>query len=135
VATSYKPAGTPRSAGCTAEPNRKKAERSERTTHATLEHTGQPHRGKVTPEEARLVREHLAEINQRMAAEGLRKIDSTNPNRRREVWRHGADTTARQLMRVASGPSDGVLLVDARQTGGAPAGRVATAQGRAAVRA
>ena len=42
--------------------------------YATLEHAGKPHRGKTTDEEKALVREHLDEINDRLAAEGLRTI-------------------------------------------------------------
>ncbi|MFX0594713.1 hypothetical protein [Melissospora conviva] len=47
--------------------------------YATLEHAGKPHRGAVTEEEARLVREHLEEINKRLADEGLRLIDPADP--------------------------------------------------------
>ena len=42
--------------------------------YATLEHAGKPHRGKTTDEEKALVREHFDEINDRLAAEGLRTI-------------------------------------------------------------
>jgi hypothetical protein len=42
--------------------------------YATLEHAGKPHRGKTTDEEKALVREHFDEINERLAAEGLRTI-------------------------------------------------------------
>ena len=47
--------------------------------YATMEHAGRPHRGKVTAEEARIVREHLADVNARLAAEQLRQIDPANP--------------------------------------------------------
>jgi hypothetical protein len=47
--------------------------------YATLEHAGRPHRGKISPEEAAFVREHLAEVNARLAQEGERLIDPTNP--------------------------------------------------------
>ncbi len=42
--------------------------------YGTLEHAGKPHRGKTTDEEKALVREHFDEINDRLAAEGLRTI-------------------------------------------------------------
>jgi hypothetical protein len=51
-----------------------------RVNYATLEHAGKPHRGKPTDEEKRLVREHLDEINERLAAEGLRTISLADPD-------------------------------------------------------
>lgn len=51
----------------------------ERVDYATLAHAGTPHRGRVTDEEARLVRGHLDEINKRLADEGIRQIDPTDP--------------------------------------------------------
>ena len=56
------------------------APRRERTGYGTLEHAGKPHRGAVTDAEKRLVREHLAEINERLAADGLRTIDPADPD-------------------------------------------------------
>jgi hypothetical protein len=50
----------------------------EETNYATLEHAGRPHRGRISPEEAAFVREHLAEVNERLRAEGKRLIDPTN---------------------------------------------------------
>lgn len=35
--------------------------------------------GRITDAEKRLVREHLAEVNKRLAAEGLRTIDPADP--------------------------------------------------------
>jgi hypothetical protein len=46
--------------------------------YASLEHAGRPHRGKISPEEAAFVREHLTEVNARLAQEGERLIDPTN---------------------------------------------------------
>ncbi|ROT33022.1 hypothetical protein [Micromonospora sp. HM5-17] len=57
----------------------KSTRRTERIDYATLEHAGKPHRGRVTEEEARLVRDHLDEINKRLADEGIRQIDPTDP--------------------------------------------------------
>lgn len=52
---------------------------ADRVDYGTLAHAGKPHRGKVTDEEAQLVREHLDEVNERLAADGLRLIDPANP--------------------------------------------------------
>lgn len=52
----------------------------ERLDYATMEHAGKPHRGRTTDEEAQLVREHLDEINKRLADEGLRQVDPTDPD-------------------------------------------------------
>lgn len=54
--------------------------------YATLEHAGKPHRGKTTEEEKALVREHFEEINDRLAAEGLRTISLDDPE---HVERYG----------------------------------------------
>jgi hypothetical protein len=51
----------------------------EEINYATAEHAGRPHRGKVSDEEAAYVREHLAEVNERLRSEGKRLIDPTNP--------------------------------------------------------
>jgi hypothetical protein len=69
----------------------KSVRRSERVDYATLEHAGKPHRGRVTEEEARLVRDHLDEINKRLADEGLRQIDPTDPE---HAARYGFPTPA-----------------------------------------
>jgi hypothetical protein len=54
--------------------------RAERLNYSTLEHAGRPHRGKVTDEEKQLVRDHLDEINDRLAADGLRTISLSDPD-------------------------------------------------------
>lgn len=51
--------------------------------HNTLEWAGTPHKGKTSPEEARLVRENLAAVNDRLIAQGLRPVDPTNPEHAR----------------------------------------------------
>lgn len=51
----------------------------EKIDYGTLEYAGRPHRGRVTEEEARLVRDHLDEVNKRLADEGLRQIDPDDP--------------------------------------------------------
>jgi hypothetical protein len=59
-----------RAAGGSAAPPAGRTDRD----YATVEHAGKPHRGKTTDEEKALVREHFDEINERLAAEGLRTI-------------------------------------------------------------
>ena len=44
----------------------------------TLEHAGEPHKGRITDAERELVRDHLDSINERLAAQGLRAIDPAN---------------------------------------------------------
>jgi hypothetical protein len=52
---------------------------AEKLDYGTIEHAGKPHRGRVTEEEARLVRERLDEVNKRLAEAGLRQIDPNDP--------------------------------------------------------
>jgi hypothetical protein len=54
--------------------------RADRLNYASLEHAGRPHRGKVTDEEKQLVREHFDEVNDRLAAAGLRTISLSDPD-------------------------------------------------------
>ncbi len=61
---------------------------AERPDYGTLEHAGKPHKGKTTDAEKQLVREHLAEINKRLAAEGLRTIDPADPG---HIERYGLE--------------------------------------------
>jgi hypothetical protein len=63
----------------------------ERADYGTLEHAGKPHKGKTTDAEKQLVREHLAEINERLDADGLRTIDLTDPG---HVERYGLEDLA-----------------------------------------
>lgn len=44
----------------------------------TLEHAGEPHKGKVSLAEAQLVRENLEEVNKRLLAQGQRPVDPTD---------------------------------------------------------
>ncbi len=44
-------------------------------SYDTLEHAGEPHKGRITDAERELVRDHLDAINERLAAQGLRTID------------------------------------------------------------
>ena len=56
---------------------------SEARDHNTLEWAGTPHKGKTSPEEARLVRENLEAINERLVAQGFRPVDPNNPEHAR----------------------------------------------------
>jgi hypothetical protein len=51
----------------------------QRVDYGTLEHAGKPHKGRITDAEKQLVREHLAEVNVRLAADGQRTIDPADP--------------------------------------------------------
>jgi hypothetical protein len=68
------------------------AVRGDRLDYTTLEHAGKPHKGKTTEAEKQLVRDHLDEINQRLAAQGLRAISLTDPD---HVERYGLQQFAR----------------------------------------
>jgi hypothetical protein len=52
----------------------------------TLEHAGEPHKGRITEAERELVRDHLDAINDRLVAQGLRTIDPGDPE---HVTRYG----------------------------------------------
>jgi hypothetical protein len=67
--------------------------RGDRLDYATLEHAGKPHKGKTTDTEKQLVRDHLAEVNERLARQGLRTISLTDPD---HVERYGLDQLARE---------------------------------------
>lgn len=51
----------------------------QKVNYATLEHCGAPHRGIATEAEAKLVRDNLEEVNQRLQANGQRTIDPSDP--------------------------------------------------------
>jgi len=67
--------------------------RGDRLDYATLEHAGKPHKGKTTDTEKQLVRDHLAEINERLAKQGFRTISLTDPD---HIERYGLDQLARE---------------------------------------
>jgi hypothetical protein len=66
-----------------------------RVNYATLEHAGEPHKGKTTDLEKQLVRDHLDEINDRLVAQGLRTISLADPE---HVERYGLQDLAGELM-------------------------------------
>jgi hypothetical protein len=51
--------------------------RRAKADYTTLDHAGEPHRGRITETEKRLVRENLDEVNRRLRAKGMREIDPT----------------------------------------------------------
>src|SRR6266851_1259098 len=67
--------------------------RQDRLDYATREHAGKPHKGKVTDTEKELIRDHLDEINERLAGQGLRTISLTDPE---HVERYGLQELARE---------------------------------------
>lgn len=74
------------------------AARDTRPNYATMEHAGEPHKGKITDGEKQLVHDHLDEINDRLVSQGLRTISLTDPE---HVERYGLEDLAGQL---ADGP-------------------------------
>src|SRR5215470_3181635 len=67
--------------------------RTDRLDYGTHEHAGKPHKGKITDAEKQLVNDHLDEINERLAAQGLRTISLTDPE---HVERYGLQDLARE---------------------------------------
>jgi len=67
--------------------------RGERLDYTTREHAGKPHKGKITDTEKQLVHDYLDEINERLAAQGLRTISLTDPE---HVERYGLQQLARE---------------------------------------
>lgn len=78
---------------------------ADRGAYASLEQAGKPHKGKITEAERRLVREHFDEINERLAAEGLRAISLADAE---HVERYGlADLAERRGARRRDGRPSG----------------------------
>jgi hypothetical protein len=63
----------------------------DRVDYSSIGHAGKPHRGKVTEAEKLLVREQLADVNERLAAAGLRTIDPADPG---HAERYGLESPA-----------------------------------------
>ncbi len=66
-----------------------------RVNYATLEHAGEPHKGKTTDLEKQLVRDHFDGINDRLVAQGLRTISLADPE---HIERYGLQDLASELM-------------------------------------
>jgi hypothetical protein len=67
----------PRSGGGSSGGGSASAGRSGRgkVNYATLEHAGEPHRGRITEAEKELVRKNLDQVNKRLREAGQREID------------------------------------------------------------
>lgn len=63
-------------------PSQSGAAAKEKVNYASLDFCGQPHKGRTTEEEARLVRENLEAVNKRLAEQGHRTIDPADPKMR-----------------------------------------------------
>jgi hypothetical protein len=50
-----------------------------KVNYASLEHAGEPHRGRITDAEKELVRANLEKVNKRLRDSGLREIDPNDP--------------------------------------------------------
>jgi hypothetical protein len=53
-----------------------------KVNYASLEHAGEPHRGRLTEAEKELVRDNLDAVNQRLRESGMREIDPNDPTMR-----------------------------------------------------
>jgi hypothetical protein len=94
--------------------------RGDRVDYTTLEHAGKPHKGKTTDTEKQLVRDHLDEINERLARQGFRTISLTDPD---HVERYGLDQLAKEhTMELEFGLDDEALNDDADTDTGAEFG-------------
>src|SRR5215470_8751704 len=67
--------------------------RGDRLDYTTREHAGKPYKNKITNTEKQLVRDHLDEINERLAGQGLRAISLADPE---HVERYGLQDLARE---------------------------------------
>ena len=65
--------------GQPAQPRTGAAGRRGKINYATLEHAGEPHRGRITEAEKELVRGNLDKINKRLRGSGQREIDANDP--------------------------------------------------------
>jgi hypothetical protein len=53
-----------------------------KVNYATLEHAGEPHRGRITEAEKELVRDNLDAVNRRLRESGMREIDASDSTMR-----------------------------------------------------
>ena len=53
-----------------------------KVNYATLEHAGEPHRGRITEAEKELVRDNLDKVNRRLREDGMREIDPSDQTMR-----------------------------------------------------
>jgi hypothetical protein len=74
-----------------AKPARAKSTGEPKVNYGSLEHAGKPHRGKVNDSEKQIIRDHFEQVNERLAAEGLRVIDLGDAD---HVARYGLEDLA-----------------------------------------
>jgi hypothetical protein len=74
--------------------------------YSTLEHAGEPHRGRITEAEKQIVREHLDEVNRRLSEQDIRMIDPADPGHAEALRpvRDGCLSDARPLRPAPAGP-------------------------------
>jgi hypothetical protein len=66
-----------------------------KVNYATLEHAGEPHKGKITDTERQLVQQNFDQINDRLVNQGLRTISLADPD---HVERYGLADLAREQL-------------------------------------
>jgi hypothetical protein len=66
-----------------------------KVNYATIEHAGEPHKGKITDTERQLVQQNFDEINDRLVSQGLRTISLADPE---HVERYGLADLAREQL-------------------------------------
>jgi len=86
-----------------AKPARAKATGEPKINYGSLEHAGKPHRGKVNDAEKQIIRDHLDQVNERLAAEDLRLIDLNDPE---IVARYGLEELAAEHAGVVEKPAE-----------------------------
>jgi hypothetical protein len=94
----------------------------DRANYGTVEHAGKPHKGKTTDAEKRLVREHFDEINERLAAQGIRTISLSDPE---HVERYSLEQLAQDRADAIDGSSSNGNVSNSN-------GRTSTAASKAA---
>jgi hypothetical protein len=62
-----------------------------KTNYGSLDHAGEPHRGRITEAEKQIVRENLDDVNRRLSQQGMRTIDPSDPDMQK---RYGLSETA-----------------------------------------
>ena len=58
---------------------RGRQQRRPKVDYASIEHAGEPHRGRITDTEKQMVRENLDLVNDRLSRDGIRTIDPSDP--------------------------------------------------------
>jgi hypothetical protein len=66
-----------------------------KVNYASLEHAGEPHKGKITDTERQLVQQNFEQINDRLVNQGLRTISLADPD---HVERYGLAELAREQL-------------------------------------